>query len=83
MVSRSYGLLVEFSVNKKGSRADYISHFQVFVSVSVPQHSHSSRVPGHDERVTLSRGRVAAYDEELPAYESLRSAALSMFGPGL
>ena len=73
LVSRSYNLLVDISVNKKGSKADHIAHFQVPISVSVSQHSHLDCVPDYDERVPLGGGQVAMYDEEAPAYDSLRS----------
>ncbi|KAL9099382.1 MAG: hypothetical protein Q9163_005111 [Psora crenata] len=73
LVSRSYNLVVDISVNKKGSKANHIAHFQVPISVSVPHHSHLNRVLDYDERVQLGRGQVAMYDEEPPAYDSLRS----------
>ena len=83
LISRSYSLLVKVWMNKNGSRADYIPLSQVPLSVSFPQLSHTSRIPGYDERITLAGGRVVAYDEELRAYESLWSQSLSMVGPGL
>ena len=73
LVSRSYNLLVDISVNKQGSKAEHTTHFMVPISVSRTQAFHSNRAPGYDEQPTLDGGQASANDEELPAYNSLQA----------
>ena len=66
LVGRTYALLVDVGINKKGSRKDYAAHFRIPIMASHAQGSH--RLPSYSERLP----------EQLTAYNDLRSYPLGV-----
>ena len=66
LVGRSYALLVDVGINKKGGKKDYAAHFKIPITASHAQDSH--RLPSYGERVP----------EQLTAYNDLRSYPLGV-----
>ena len=66
LVGRSYTLLVDVGINKKGGKRDYAAQFKIPITASHPQDSH--RLPSYSERLP----------EQLPAYNDSRSYPLGV-----
>ena len=66
LVGRSYALLVDVAINKKGSKKDYAAQFKIPIMASHAQDSH--RLPSYSERLP----------EQLTAYNDLRSYPLGV-----
>ena len=66
LVGRSYALLVDVGINKKGSKKDYAARFKIPIMASHAQDSH--RLPSYSERLP----------EQLTAYNDLRSYPLGV-----
>ena len=61
LVGRSYALLVDVGINKRGSKKEYAAQFKIPITASHAQDSH--RLPSYSERLP----------ERLTAYNDLRS----------
>ena len=70
LVGRSYTLLVDVGINKKGSKRDYAAQFKVPITAAHPQDSHW--LPPYSERLPEQ------LPEQLPAYNDLRSYPLGV-----
>lgn len=66
LVGRSYTLLVDVGINKKGSKKDYAAQFNIPITAFHPQDSHG--LPSYSERLP----------EQSPAYNDLRSYPLGV-----
>ena len=66
LVGRSYTLLIDVGINKKGSKKDYAAQFKIPITASHPQDWH--QLPSYSELLL----------EQLPAYNDLRSYPLGV-----